>query len=133
MGYASRSGRAVTNPEHPRAFGVCDDCGIWCNLHKLRYQWEWQGTQLVNLRFRKCDQCLDKPNPQLKARMAPPDPVPVWDPRPESFIQSAYDPSSVPGGLIATSVGGQAGFSGSPSSNPPNYLTTQSGSPLEIE
>lgn len=133
MGYASRSGRAVTNPQNPRAFGVCDRCGFWYNLHKLKYQWQWQGTTLVNLRFRVCPACMDVPQPQLKARMAPPDPVPVNDPRPENFIQSGYAPASVPGALIATSTAGRTGFSGSPSSNPPNYLTTEGGSPLEIE
>lgn len=133
MGYASRSGRAITNPEHPRAFGVCDRCGFWYNLYKLTYQFEWQGTQLQDLRIRVCPPCKDIPQPQLKARMAPPDPVPVADPRPENFAQSRYAPASVPGAFIATSQRGRTGFSGSPSSNPPVYLTTEGGSPLEIE
>jgi hypothetical protein len=90
MGWASKSGRAITNPEAPRAFGVCDGCGIWHNLHKLRYQYEWQGSQLMNKRFRKCDRCIDIPNPQLMARRLPPDPVPVHDPRPESWLTPGF-------------------------------------------
>ena len=90
MGWASRSGRAITNPEDPRAFGVCDGCGIWYNLHTLRYQYQWQGSQLMNTRFRKCDRCIDIPNPQLMARRLPPDPVPVSDPRPESWLIPGY-------------------------------------------
>jgi hypothetical protein len=86
MGYASRSGRAITNPEAPRAFAVCDHCGIWDNRHKLVYESEWQGTKLVNLRFLVHPDCRDRPNPQLKARMTPPDPTPVYDPRPETYI-----------------------------------------------
>jgi hypothetical protein len=86
MGYASRSGRAITNPSAPRAFGVCDHCGLWYNLYKLKYEYEWQGTKLVNKRFRVCDECRDRPNPQLKARIMPPDPVPVYDPRPEPYL-----------------------------------------------
>jgi hypothetical protein len=123
MGYASRSGRAVTNPEHPTAFGVCDRCGFWYNLHKLKYQYQWEGVQLVNLRYRVCRTCMDIPQPQLKARMAPPDPVPVWDPRPEQFAQSRYDPSYGAGGFIARS----------PARPLPDWIETEGGSPLEIE
>jgi len=98
MGYASRSGRAVTNPHAPRAFGVCDRCGIWYNLHRLGYQYEWQGTKLINTRKRVCQLCKDI----AKARLAPPDPVPVYDPRPENFIASRFDPSPVSGNPIVT-------------------------------
>jgi hypothetical protein len=128
MGYASRSGRAFTSAQHPRAFGVCDRCGIWYNLHRLKYQYEWQGVQMVNLRFRVCAICMDIPNPQLKARMAPTDPVPEFDPRPEWFAQSRFNTSSAPGNYISRGR------------NPPletNVLVTEGGpptqSPLEIE
>jgi hypothetical protein len=90
MGWASKSGRAVTNPSDPRAFGVCDRCGIWFNLWTLRYQYEWQGSILMNLRFRVCSGCMDIPNPQLMARRLPPDPVPVHDPRPEPWLTPGF-------------------------------------------
>jgi len=32
-----------------------------------------------------CDRCLDDPQPQLKARILPPDPVPIQNARPEQF------------------------------------------------
>ena len=83
MGWASQSGRAVTNPEHPRAFAVCDNCRFWFNHYKLHWQREWAGTQIINKGFLVCDECLDRPNPQLKARLMPPDPVPIANPRPE--------------------------------------------------
>lgn len=85
MGWASQSGRAVTNPDNPRAFAVCDNCQIWYNHHKLKWQREWAGTQIINKGFLVCDTCLDKPNPQLKARLMPPDPVPIANPRPERY------------------------------------------------
>ena len=123
MAYASRSGRAVTNPQSPQAFGVCDRCGIWYNLHRLGYQWEWQGVALINLRFRVCATCMDIPQPQLKARMAPPDPVPVWDPRPENFSGSRLTAAPAPGNFIAIESPRQ----------PFNPIETQGGSPLEID
>lgn len=102
MAYASRSGRAITNPNSPQAFGVCDRCGIWYNLIKLRYQYEWQGMTLVNLNKRVCPTCMDIPQPQLKAKIVPPDPIPVRDPRPENFTGSNFDPNSRAGNAIST-------------------------------
>jgi len=102
MGYASRSGHAITNPQAPRAFGVCDRCGFWFQLFKLRYQHEWVGTKRINMRKRVCAECMDRPQPQLRARLMPPDPVPVYDPRPENFIASRFDPTPVSGNPIAT-------------------------------
>ena len=102
MAYASRSGRAVTNPHAPRAFGVCDHCGLWWNLTKLTYEYQWQGVHLINTRFRVCAECKDRPNPQMRSRLAPPDPVPVYDPRPENFIASRFDPSPQSGNPLTT-------------------------------
>jgi len=86
MGWASQSGRAITNPEAPRAFAVCDNCGFWYNHSALKWNMEWQGTQLVNSGFLVCYRCNDRPNPQLKARLMPPDPVPIRNPRPEQYL-----------------------------------------------
>lgn len=125
MGYASRSGRAVTSSTNPRAFAVCDRCGIWYNHYKLVYQWEWAGTQMQNTQMLVCtNTCLDIPNPQLKARMAPPDPVPIRDPRPENFLASRWAPASRPGNNLARF---NATFSPAVSTDPPP------GTPLEIE
>jgi hypothetical protein len=78
-------GRAKVSPSSPSAFGVCDRCGIWHSLRDLTWQFEWAGTRLQNLRLLVCDRCLDVPQPQLKARIIPPDPVPVFNARPENF------------------------------------------------
>jgi len=88
MGYASISGRAKTNPRHPRAFAVCDRCGRWLNHFKLNWQHQWSGSRLIRLNILVCQPCLDVPQPQLKARVLPPDPVPIRDPRPEWFTQN---------------------------------------------
>lgn len=79
------SGRATANPGNPRAFAVCDRCGIWFNHFKLTAQKEWSGTRLVNLNLLVCTQCLDVPQAQLKARILPPDPMPILNARVENF------------------------------------------------
>jgi hypothetical protein len=42
-------------------------------------------VKLQNLRLLVCDRCLDVPQEQLKARILPPDPLPIRNPRPEYF------------------------------------------------
>lgn len=85
MGFASLNGHARTSSRKPQAQGVCDRCGRWFTLATLKWQFEYSGNQLVNLQLRVCSGCLDDPQPQLKSRSVSADPVPVRDPRPESF------------------------------------------------
>lgn len=78
-------GRAKVSPSRPQAFAVCDRCGNWRNHVDLQWQWQWSGVKLQNLRLLVCESCLDVPQAQLKARILPPDPLPIKDPRPEYF------------------------------------------------
>lgn len=87
MGYASRSGRARTSSTRPQAFAVCDRCSFWYNHVDLRWQFQWQGTSMTNLRFLVCRRCLDVPNQQLRAIILPADPVPINNPRIEPFAE----------------------------------------------
>lgn len=79
-------GRAKVSPSSPSAFGVCDRCGIWHSLRDLLWQYQYAGTRLQNQRLLVCSRCLDVPQPQLKARLIQPDPVPVMNARPEQFF-----------------------------------------------
>jgi hypothetical protein len=90
------TGRARVNARNPQAFGRCDDCGFWYNLVDLNYQFEWAGPRLVNKRLRKCRQCLDRPFIFNKPIIYPPDPVPVYDPRPENFTNANNGSPIVP-------------------------------------
>ena len=74
-----------SKPQHPEAFGVCDRCGFWFNLIDLKYQHEWRGPRLMNIRLRVCNKCMDVPFIFAKPIIYPPDPVPVRDPRPQNF------------------------------------------------
>lgn len=85
MAYASKSGRARTNPRRPEAFAVCDRCGFWNNRTRLSFQFEYAGAGLINKQLLVCRRCKDKPQPQLQARVIGPDPVPVINARTEPF------------------------------------------------
>ncbi len=66
-------------------FAVCDRCSIWYNITDLTWQFQYAGPNLQNLRLLVCKECLDVPQIQLKTIIIPPDPVPVLNPRPESY------------------------------------------------
>lgn len=88
MSYASQAGRARTNASNPRAFAVCDRCGIWYNHDALRFQFDWAGTTMINKQLLVCARCLDKPQQQLRTIIIPADPVPIRNPRVETFDEN---------------------------------------------
>ena len=86
MGYASQAGRARTDPRNPQAHAICDRCGFRYNHVDLRWQYDWRGTSLQNLRLLVCSTCNDEPQQQLRAIVIPADPVPVQNPRIQDFV-----------------------------------------------
>lgn len=88
------SGRARVSARQPAALGICERCGLQYNLKDLRWQYQWQGMQLQNLRILVCTRtCLDRPQIQLKTIILPPDPLPVFNPRPENY--DVVEPSNM--------------------------------------
>ena len=79
-------GRYSVNSNSPRAKAVCDRCGFHFQLSDLRWQFEWSGPKLQNLRIFVCESCLDRPQPNIRRFVIPPDPVPVYNPRPERYV-----------------------------------------------
>jgi len=74
------------DPANPRAKAVCDRCGQIWQLNMLKWQYEWTGPRLQNLRIFVCPPCLDKPQPNIKTFVIPPDPIPVLNPRSEKYV-----------------------------------------------
>lgn len=79
------TGRGSVNARNPRPLAVCDRCSFVYNIDALTWQYQWSGVKLQNLRLLVCPECLDKPQPQLKTIVIPPDPMPVLNPRPEQY------------------------------------------------
>jgi len=78
-------GHAFANPSAPSAWGRCDRCGFIYNHKTLKFQFDYRGPQLQNLRFLVCDKCYDKPQAQLKPILTTQDPIPVLNARPDSY------------------------------------------------
>jgi len=86
MGYASQQGRARVSSRNPQAAAVCDRCGFVYNHVNLRWQFDWRGAALQNLRLLVCNTCYDAPQEQLRAIVVPADPMPIVQPRVEDFV-----------------------------------------------
>lgn len=84
-------GRARVDPSRPQGWATCDRCGFLRNLVDLQYQYQWAGTNLVNLQLKVCPTCLDVPAPFLRTIIIPPDPPPLVDPRPEPYALDEID------------------------------------------
>lgn len=84
-------GRAEVDPSNPRAWATCDRCGFITNHYKLRWQYQWAGFQLTNLRLLVCDDCHDTPAAFLRALVLPPDPPPIFNVRPENYAIDETD------------------------------------------
>lgn len=87
MGYADRQGRAYTSVRRPRAKGVCDNCGELVQYSQLKRQMEWYGNSLMWTGYLVCtvNGCYDTPQDQGRTILLPPDPLPIYNPRPEPY------------------------------------------------
>lgn len=84
-------GRARVSARSPEAFGICDNCSFLYNLSELRWQLQWSGNKLVNLRQLVCRRCNDIPQTQLRAIVLPADPMPVLNPRVNNWQAAETD------------------------------------------
>jgi len=91
MAYASIAGRCHADANNPISQSVCDRCGIWTPHNQMKFQMDYRGRQLTNIRVFVCDLCTDTPQPQLKPRVIPVDPLPTPNARTEPYL---YDESN---------------------------------------
>lgn len=84
-------GRAKVSSRNPEAFAICDNCGFQYNHSELRWQFQWGGNKLVNLRQLVCRRCNDLPQSQLRAIVLPADPMPVMNPRVPNYPLAETD------------------------------------------
>jgi hypothetical protein len=91
MGYASQAGRAKTSSRNPQAHAICDRCGFRYNWVNLRWQYDWRGATLQNIRILVCDTCYDTPQEQLRAIVVPADPTPIINARVQDFALAETD------------------------------------------
>src|SRR5215467_6362378 len=83
MGSFAPKGHAKLDPQHPRAFAICDVCGFLYCHSDLKWQVQWAGIEIRRTGFLACPTCFDKPNPNMRVVKLPADPVPILNPRAE--------------------------------------------------
>jgi hypothetical protein len=91
MGYASKAGRARTNPSSPAAHAICDRCGGRFNHVDLSFQYDWAGAAMIKKSILVCRTCMDRAQPQLRSIVLPADPPPIMNPRPENYANLSTD------------------------------------------
>lgn len=80
------TGRARVSVSNPQAHAICDRCGFRYNHIDLKWQFEWRGPKLQNIRRLVCQRCLDKPQENIRTIILPPDPVSIQNARPEDYV-----------------------------------------------
>lgn len=88
-------GRARVDPQNPQAFAVCDRCRMLYNHADLRWQYQYRGNSLVNIRLLVCERCLDTPHEFARPAILLPDPVPIPNPRPDAAAAQGTPPANV--------------------------------------
>lgn len=92
MSIAGLHGRAICDPNSPVAFASCDRCNFRYNITSLKWQYDFRGSALMNLRILVCDRCYDEPFEFNRPIILPPDPVPILDARPGFYAQEEGPP-----------------------------------------
>lgn len=124
----SLHGRAHIDARDPRALGVCDRCGTLYNHHQLRWQHDWRGPRMQNLRILVCQSCYDAPQQSgQRTIILSADPVPIMNARPEAYVSDSQPLSGIGGnpdpsrwrygsviGSMTEGGGPQAAFDGNP-------------------
>ena len=95
MAYASQSGRARTSASNPQAHAICDRCGFRFNHVNLKWQYDWRGATMQNIKILVCNRCYDKPQEQLRAIVVPADPTPIINARVQDFDDAETDYQTV--------------------------------------
>ncbi len=85
MGAWHPAGRARISAKNPVPRAICDACGFTYSLPDLRPRMQWAGVKLQTFNMLVCRTCWDRPNEQLRTIIIPPDPIPVFNPRPERY------------------------------------------------
>jgi hypothetical protein len=77
------------------AWAICDRCGLQVMHSDLNWQFDWTGPRLQNLRILVCRRCLDVPFEHNRPIITPPDPVPLMNPRPDTYEALNYNTSNL--------------------------------------
>ena len=126
MGFP-QSAHAYADMRRPEPWFCCDRCGFRWNYSRARWQFDWRGNAMQNLRILVCRRCEDEPQPQLRPIIVGPDPYPVRDPRP-GFAAQQQGP--VPAPPLSFAVPSNAGLY--ETSDQGDVIDDDEGNPIRI-
>ena len=97
------------DPGQPRAEGICDRCGFRFNLENLQWQYDFRGTtRPINTRILVCGRssCMDEMQPQNSPLILSPDPEPIFNARPETYVLDETSWLATQDGDVYTEIDG---------------------------
>src|SRR5277367_4448791 len=77
--------RAQVDPQHPQGWASSDRNGMIGNLARMRWQYDYRGSRIINTRILVHEDELDIPQRQLGTLVIPADPIPLINARPEQY------------------------------------------------
>jgi len=87
------------------AISECDRCGFRYNWVDLRWQYDWRGASLQNLKILVCETCYDAPQEQLRAIVVPADPTPIVNARVQDFVTAETNTRFTSGTSLVPTLG----------------------------
>lgn len=87
MGRIGIKPKYASRDAHAGAWCTCDRCGFVWSMSSMQFQYDFLGgTTPQNLHLLHCPKCMDDLNYQRKLIIIPPDPPPLFNTRPESYV-----------------------------------------------
>lgn len=84
--------KATCDPHNLDSYAICDVSGVLVNHSTMRFQDILAGDTFVNTGLLVAPGYYDIPNEQDRALRIPPDPVPIKNPRPPSWVMQEAEP-----------------------------------------
>ncbi len=124
-----RTAEATVSVSQPRAFAICDRCGVLTNHYKLAWQRKWAGRQVVNTGLLVCRRtCLDPLEALDRTQILLPDGLPIRDPRPDlNAINDVFSLTTAAGVVLNAEAGMPLEPERLYSDNERQFLTTADG------
>lgn len=129
MAYRWHPKLSETDPDNPSAWATCDRCGFISCIKDMVWQYDFRGsTMLQNTRFLVCGRptCLDIPNPQTSPIILSPDPLPIFNSRPEPYTVDNTDWLTTDDNSIITTDDGTPIITSNPNPDTPAVVNTDS-------
>src|SRR5271166_5678414 len=91
MSWRPHPKRTTLNIDQPDPWGTCDRSGFIGDHSRMKFQFQWAGSALINTGILVHPDQYDVPSDFLRTLIIPPDPDPLFNARPEPYTIDETD------------------------------------------